>query len=189
MHVDHSFIHSFRCSARTASQSPCSPVRAGEVRELLLDWIVDSCRPLSTIADPGLVHALLASWSKAIRSRVERILRAPSQKRHVPCTSQKELVELITAASVTKHRSVRRTVARPQSDISSMHGPFHKPSSRLMVSAVLQMPLFHARHTSVRIEEHFSQRLNELSVPRTALIAVTHDEVANMVSACTMRDR
>eukprot|EP00117_Sycon_ciliatum_P010752 scpid97872/ scgid12521/ len=74
-------IRSFFSSSATTASRPCSPARAGELTELLLDWIVDSCRPLSTIADSGLVRAISfmePGYSVPCRTHIASLLK----KRH-----------------------------------------------------------------------------------------------------------
>ena len=45
-------------SKHIVTSHPCSPARAGQITDLILDWIVDSTRPLSIVTDKGLVQLL-----------------------------------------------------------------------------------------------------------------------------------
>ena len=86
----------FSISATTKSR-PCSSARAGDLTEKIIDWLVDSCRPLCTVADQGFVNLL---------SFTEPDFRVPSRthvsslinKRHAD--AKKELVTLLKTGCV-----------------------------------------------------------------------------------------
>ena len=86
----------FSSSATTKSR-PCSSARAGDLTEKIIDWLVNSCRPLCTVADQGFVNLL---------SFTEPDFRVPSRthvsslinKRHAD--AKKELVTLLKTACV-----------------------------------------------------------------------------------------
>ena len=172
-------LSSWIVSTATPQTRPCSSGRSEQLTELLLDWIVDSVRPLSVVSDDGFIRVMKftePSYTVPSRTHVTSLLKKRHQKGVTELTAMLEQqgncgVALTTDGwtSVATHSYVTYT------------GHFID-STWTLCSVVLQTDQFHGTHTAVRLAEHLKSVLVKFNVDTDLVSCVTHDEAANMVA-------
>ena len=176
--TDAGSLRSFFVSSATTKSRPCSSARAGEVTELILDWVIDSCRPLSTISDPGFVRLLgFTEPDFTVPSRTH--LTSLMKKRHADGKS--ELKELLKDATGLALTTDGWTSSSTHSYLTYTAHFIDKDWT--LNGVVLQTAVFQGGHTAVRLAQHFTGVLDGYDIPWHLVVAVTHDEAANMVAA------
>ena len=159
---------------------PCDKNRAGVITDCILDWIVDSIRPLSIVSDKGLVHLMQVcepSYSVPSRTYLTSLL----DKRHKSC--KQELIELLKSAGTA---GVSLTTdgwssSATQSFVThTVH--FINPEWEL-VSGVLETGLFQGSHTGVNLAEFSDRVVSDFGISGGTVVGICHDEAANMVAA------
>ena len=172
-------LSSWIVSTATPQTRPCSSGRSEQLTELLLDWIVDSVRPLSVVSDDGFIRVMKftePSYTVPSRTHVTSLLKKRHQKGVTELTAMLEQqgncgVALTTDGwtSVATHSYVTYT------------GHFID-STWTLCSVVLQTDQFHGTHTAVRLAEHLKSVLVKFNIDTDLVSCVTHDEAANMVA-------
>lgn len=173
-------VNEFFPNKASSSSRPCSSARAGEITELILDWVVDSTRPLSIINDHGfvrLLNFLEPAYRVPSRTHLTRLLNQRHQK------AKLELTELLSTEATAGVALTTDCWTSSATQSYSTHTVHFLRSDWSLVSAVLQTTLFHGSHTAVHLAAEAHKVSRNFDLKEEMVVAVTHDEAANMVAA------
>eukprot|EP00117_Sycon_ciliatum_P006073 scpid76706/ scgid9762/ Zinc finger BED domain-containing protein 1; Putative Ac-like transposable element; dREF homolog len=160
----------------------CDSRRSGMLTESIIDWIVDSSRPFSIVEDRGLIDLLkLTEPEFKVPSRTH--FASLINKRHMLC-----IQELKTMLSTDADAGVCLTTdgwssTSTQSFIThTVHFVFVDKDWKI-VSGVLETGVFSGTHTGERLAMYSMDVAKRFGLQPSQVVAVTHDEAANMVTA------
>lgn len=162
------------------SSRPCSSARAGHITELILDWVVDSTRPLSIVKDTGflqLISFLEPGYRVPSRTQITRLLH----QRHVKAKS--ELTKLISAEATPGVALTTDCWTSSATQSYSTHTVHFVRADWSLVSAVLQTTPFRGSHTAERLASETHAVVMSFDLKDETVVSITHDEAANMVAA------
>ena len=181
-------INSFFSSS---TQRTCSSARAGSITELLLDWIVDSTRPLSMVADPAFVR-LLSFLEPEYKVPSRTHLASLLAKRHHRAKEEMKCILREQATAGVALTTDGWTSCATQSFVT--HTVHFLNPEWVLRSGVLETVRFKGRHTAENLAA-FSRDVTRRFELSTGLleelpkvVAITHDEAANMVAAGKLLD-
>ena len=158
----------------TPRSTTCSLAKSQKITDLLVDWIISDMRPLGIASDAGIQRLL----DFLVPSRTH--LTSLVKKRHV--AARKELKEVLRTEGKFIALTTDGWTSKATEGYNTMTAHFIDSNWELR-SCVLETSLFPGRHTAENIAEKVSAAPQSLDVPRKSIVAVVHDEAANMMAA------
>lgn len=148
--------------------------------DMIVDWIIDSTRPLSIVSDQGLIELvkfLEPGYSMPSRTHITHLV----EKHHKLGRNQmKSLLQCESSASVAL-TSDSRSSSATQSYVTHI---VNFINTRLeLVSGVLETGSFCGSHTASSLAGFSEDVSSGFALKPAQIVGMYHDEAANMVAA------
>lgn len=164
----------------SSSTRTCDSKRAGTVTDYILDWVVDSLRPLSVVEDKGFVN-LLKLLEPEFKAPSRTHLAKLMDKRHSTCKS--ELKAMLKSGGVSGVSLTTDGWSSTATQSFVTHTVHFINDEWQLVNGVLETAIFKGSHTAEKLAECTQQVVQRFGIKREQVVAVSHDEAANMVAA------
>ena len=158
----------------------CDKTRVGVITEMIVDWIVASVRPLSTVADTGLIELvkfLEPGYTTPSRTHIAHLV----DKRHKLCSGQmKSHLHCEGSAGVAMTSDGWSSSATQSYVTHTVHFVNFRWE---LVSGVLKTGLFSGSHTAANLANFSEEVAADFGLKQGQVVDMCHDEAANMVAA------
>jgi len=169
-------IHSFLVDTR---QKVCSVEKSSKITQLVADWVSENMRPIGVVQDSGfkrLLGFVEPGYTVPSRTHVTSVL----QKRH--SSAKKELAKMLNDDAVAVAVTTDGWTSKATESYETFTVHFIN-SEWEMVSCVLETKKFSGQHTAEKLADHAVQVISSYVTDSSNVVAVLHDEAANMVKA------